>query len=293
MNIATLIASDRLDRDSLDAARGALASAGCDSAEAVWLEPERVCDVPFSGDLREARAALTGSIAGADVVVQPADGRAKRLLVADMDSTMITVECIDELADYAGVGAEVAAITERAMRGELDFIGALHARVALLGGLPERVLDECYRERVRATPGAATLVATMRAHGAATLLISGGFTAFADRVAADLRFDRAIANVLEVADGVLTGVVLPPIVDGARKAAALHESRLRLGLEAGEVLAVGDGANDLQMIAAAGLGVSYHGKPVLDTAADASIAHNDLTALLWAQGYARADWVSG
>ena len=249
--------------------------------------------MPFSGELRTARAALTGSIKGADVVVQPAHGRAKRLLVADMDSTMITIECIDELADYAGVGAEVAAITERAMRGELDFIGALHARVALLGGLPERVLEECYRERVRATPGAATLVRTMRAHGATMLLISGGFTAFADRVAADLGFDRAIANVLEVADGVLTGVVLPPIVDGARKAAALHESRLELGVEAGQVLAVGDGANDLPMIAAAGLGVSYRGKPVLEAAADASIAHNDLTALLWAQGYARADWVSG
>lgn len=292
MNIATLIASERLARGDVEQAADALSSAGCAARPAVWIDVGRACDLPFSGSISAARGALDGLIDGVDVVVQPAAGRAKRLLVADMDSTMITVECIDELADYAGVKAEVAAITERAMQGELDFAGALRARVALLGGLDARVIDACYHERVRPMPGAATLVATMRAHGAATLLISGGFTAFAEPVAAALGFERVIANVLGVADGVLTGEVVPPVVDGARKASKLIEARERGALEVADVLAVGDGANDVAMIEAAGLGVAYRGKPALVRAADAAVRWGDLTALLYAQGYPSSAWIS-
>ena len=288
--MATLIACDRLRAEDVDAARDALARVGAKPGAPCWLEADLVCDLPFEAGLRAARGALDGLAHGIDVVAQPAAGRAKRLLVADMDSTMIAVECIDELADYAGVGAAVAAITERAMAGELDFAAALDARVALLAGLRVETLDECHRARVRATPGAAALVATMRAHGARSLLISGGFTVFADRVAAELGFDEAVANRLEIADGALTGRVLPPIVDGATKAAALRERASRSGADA--VLAVGDGANDRAMIEAAGLGISYKGKPVLEAAADAAIRHNDLTALLWAQGYRRAEWTA-
>ena len=257
-----------------------------------WVEEGRACDLPFAGDPAAARAVLEPLAAsrGADVVVQPAAGRAKRLLVADMDSTMITVECIDELADYAGVKPQVAAITERAMRGELDFAGALAARVALLRGMDAAVIGRCLAERVRAMPGAAALVGTMRAHGAGTLLVSGGFTAFAGPVGMRLGFEEVVANVLGVADGRLTGTVVGPVVDAARKAAALTEARARLGLAAGEVLAVGDGANDLPMVSAAGLGVAYHAKPVLQAAADAAIVRGDLTTLLYAQGYKRSQW---
>jgi len=227
------------------------------------------------------------------VFVQPEAARAKRLLVADMDSTMITVECIDELADYAGVRPQVADVTEGAMRGEIDFAGALRARVALLAGLDVGVIARCYAERVRMMPGAATLVATMRARGAATLLVSGGFTVFAERVGAELGFDMVVANALMAERGRLTGEVAPPIVDGARKAAELVAARERLGLTAAEVLAVGDGANDLAMVDAAGLGVAFRAKPLLARAADACVVHNDLTALLYAQGIARDAWVRG
>lgn len=249
--------------------------------------------MPFDGSIAAARIILESLIPATDIVVQPGDAmRRKRLLVADMDSTMITVECIDELADYAGLKPEVAAITERAMRGELDFAAALHARVALLEGMPEATLAACLVERVKATSGARTLVATMRAHGAWTLLVSGGFTAFAGPVAASLGFDEAIANCLEVRSGVLTGKVSGPVIDAAAKAAGQAQAKERLGLLAGEDMAVGDGANDLMMIEAAGLGVAFRAKPLLAAAADASIVHADLTALLWAQGYTRADWVN-
>lgn len=290
MFIATLIAGERLAAGDLSAAHDALAAAGCEPGGAEWIEAGRACDVPFGDAPAAAREALEGLIAATDVVVQPDAGRAKRLLVADMDSTMIAVECIDELADFAGVKPEVAAITERAMRGELDFAGALRARVALLAGLSVGTLGECYRERVTMAAGASVLVATMRAHGARALLVSGGFTAFADPVARRLGFDAAIANRLVVADGVLTGEVAPPIVDGAAKAAALAAERARLRLGADAVLAVGDGANDLAMIEAAGLGVAYRAKPMLAEAADARISHCDLTALLFAQGYRRTEW---
>lgn len=237
-----------------------------------------------------AREALEGAFERVDVVVQPLAGRQKRLLVADMDSTMITVECLDELADYAGIKPEITAITEAAMRGEMDFADALDARVALLKGLDAGAIDRCIAERVRVTPGAKTLVRTMRARGATTILVSGGFTAFAEPVAAEIGFDSAVANVLEVAGGVLTGTVAKPIIGAEAKLAALQEARAGLSLLEEATLAVGDGANDLAMIAAAGLGVAYHAKPIVAEAAAARVDHGDLTALLWAQGIARAEW---
>jgi phosphoserine phosphatase len=209
-----------------------------------------------------------------------------------MDSTMITVECIDELADYAGIKAEIAAVTEAAMRGELDFGAALDARVALLKGLEEAVIDRCLAERVTIMAGARALVRTMRARGAETILVSGGFTRFAEPVAREIGFDRAIANVLELADGALAGTVTKPIVDSTTKERTLIEARGRLRLATHETLAVGDGANDLAMIKLAGLGVAYHAKPVVAAAAAARIDHNDLTALLYAQGIPRAQWAA-
>ena len=226
-----------------------------------------------------------------DVVVQPAAHRRKRLLVADMDSTMITVECIDELADYAGLKPQVAEVTERAMRGELDFEAALDARVGLLAGLEERAIDRCREDRVRITPGARALVRTMRAHGAYTLLVSGGFTRFAEPVADAIGFDRAMANVLIVEDGRLTGAVRRPIVGAEAKREALLAAAAELGIGLEEALAVGDGANDIPMIRAAGLGVAYRAKPALVEAADARIDYNDLTALLYAQGFSKSEWV--
>ena len=199
---------------------------------------------------------------------------------------MITCECIDELADYAGLKTEVAAITEAAMRGELDFEAALDARVALLAGMDAAIIDECRRERVRLMPGAVTLVRTMTTKGAASILISGGFTAFARPVAAELGFAAVHANALIVADGRLTGKVARPIVDAAAKRAAL----IGAGVPLPATLAVGDGANDIPMLEAAGLGIAYHAKPRAAAAAHAAVRHGDLTVLLRAQGYRRCDW---
>ncbi|WP_076068307.1 phosphoserine phosphatase SerB [Sphingomonas montana] len=294
MVIATLIASDRLDARTIEQARDAIAGVGGIAEAVEWIEPGVAADVDvLRVDGVAARAALEGLFPGVDVVVQPRAGRRKRLIVADMDSTMITVECIDELADYAGIKAEVAAVTERAMRGELDFSAALDARVALLRGLDIAVIDRCYAERVRIMPGARTLVRTMAAAGARALLVSGGFTVFADRVAAEIGFDRAVSNVLEIEGGVLAGTVRRPIVDGATKRALLLSEAAAAGLELGEVLAVGDGANDIPMIEAAGLGVAYHAKPKTAAAAGARIEYGDLSALLYAQGIPRAEWVLG
>jgi len=226
-----------------------------------------------------------------DVVVQPAGHRRKRLLVSDMDSTMITVECVDELADYARLKAEVAEITERAMRGELDFEAALDARVALLKGVDATMIDRCRAERVRLMPGAMTLVRTMKARGATCILVSGGFTRFAEPVAEEIGFDRVVANVLEIAGGELTGRVRRPIVGAAAKRQVLLDSAAELGVAAGETLAIGDGANDIPMIEAAGLGVAFRAKPAAVAAAGAAIRHGDLTALLYAQGIPRREWV--
>jgi len=285
--IATLIAA-HLPEGEVSAARDRLDAAGCLPVATVWVEDGEACDLQFGRDMAAARAALEGQ--GYDVIVQPAEHRRKKLIVADMDSTMITVECIDELADHAGIKPEVALVTEAAMRGEMDFGEALDARVALLEGMDERVIDRCLAERVKIMPGAVALIRTMRANGATAILVSGGFTRFAEPVAREIGFDRAIANVLAVADGKLTGTVTKPIVDSATKLATLSEAMLALGLAREETLAVGDGANDLAMITQAGLGVAYHAKPVVAEAAGARIDRGDLTALLFAQGYARKDW---
>jgi phosphoserine phosphatase len=236
--------------------------------------------------------ALAAILRGVDVNVVPEDGRRKSILIADMDSTMIPVECIDEIADYAGVKTEVASITERAMAGELDFEGALRARVSLLAGLDEAVLERVYADRIALNPGAAALVRTMRAAGARTLLVSGGFTFFAERVAGAAGFAEHSANTLLAAGGRLTGAVAEPILGREAKLEALRAAAHDLGVGLDAALAVGDGANDLAMVEAAGLGVAFRPKPALAERADAVIRHADLDALLALQGY-RDDEIVG
>ena len=284
----TLIAPGLLSAADAALASETLAAAGATPGGWAWLDEGDALDLSVRGMAApDARALLEAALLHVDVVVQGADlPRRKTLLVADMDSTMIQCECIDELADYAGLKPQVAAITEAAMRGELDFADALKARVALLKGLPLATLDECRRDRVRLTPGALTLVRTMAANGAHTLLVSGGFTAFTGPVAAEIGFAAQQANVLLSADGRLTGEVAQPIVDAQTKRTAL----LGAGVPLQSTLAVGDGANDIPMLEAASLGIAFHAKPRAAEAADAHVRHGDLTVLLWAQGYRRADW---
>jgi phosphoserine phosphatase len=225
-----------------------------------------------------------------DMVIQPAEGRKKRLLIADMDSTMIRQECIDELADEAGVGARVADITARAMNGELDFEGALRERVGLLKGLPEAVIGQVLRDRITLMPGGRVLLATMKAHGAYAALVSGGFTAFTSAVATTLGFDENRANTLHVADGELAGTVGEPILGKEAKLQALNEITARLGITPEDAIAVGDGANDLPMLLAAGTGVALHAKLRVQAQCDVRVNHGDLTALLYLQGYSRNDF---
>ncbi len=284
--------ADALAAGDLSAAADRLAGVGCAPGAWRWLDAGRAADLEFGHAADAARAALEGAFPATDVIVQQAAGRAKALLVADMDSTMITVECIDELADYAGIKARIAAVTERAMKGELDFAAALDARVALLAGLEESAIDRCLAERVRLSPGAETLVKTMRARGALTVLVSGGFTRFAEPVGAMLGFERVIANRLVIADGALVGTVEKPIVDSTTKETTLLAAAAERGLALERAVAVGDGANDLAMIRKAGLGVAYRAKPIVAAAAGARVDHADLTALLYAQGIAPAEWVT-
>ena len=272
-----------------------LASSGCVLGEFRWLADAKAGDILFVGDPATARQALSGLEDRIDVVVQPEDDRRKMLLVSDMDSTMITVECIDELADFAGIKPQIAAITERAMAGELDFAEALKARVALLAGLDENVIETCLRERVRLMPGAEILVRTMTGWGAHAVLVSGGFTSFTGPVAAMLGFAEVHANVLEIKSGRLTGALAGDIVDASTKRTVLQSAAATRGLGLRLALAVGDGANDLPMIASAvsgdGLGVGYHPRPHLAKASNFSIRHNDLTALLYAQGIKPEEWI--
>jgi phosphoserine phosphatase len=286
-HVATLIGHpDALTAAALARVRAALPGAG---------EPEALgpgaADISFSAergaDQRALAEQLRGLVPDLDVVVQPSANRRKKLFLADMDSTMIGQECIDELADYVGLKTHVAAITERAMRGDIAFEPALRERVALLKGLPVKVIGEVIDRHITLTPGGRTLVATMRANGALTCMVSGGFTLFTTRIAKMIGFDDTRANTLTLDGDSLAGAVDEPIFGRMQKRATLIELRTRLKLATADTLAIGDGANDLDMILEAGLGVAYHAKPKVAQAAPARIDHGDLTALLYVQGYRR------
>ena len=261
--------------------------------DAVWLDPGVAAEFALDQmpanrwEVWQAMQSLH-----VDLVIQAAEGRKKRLLLADMDSTMIEQECIDELADEAGVGPRVAAITARAMNGELDFEAALQARVSLLTGLPVSAIDTVLRDRITLMSGGPTLLATMKANGAHCALVSGGFTVFTDRIAALLGFDEHRANILLTAEGHLTGEVALPILGKAAKVEALQQICAGLGIAPVQALAVGDGANDLGMLGLAGIGVALHAKPVVAAQCDVRVNHGDLTALLYLQGYLREEFVA-
>ena len=291
MAIATLIAAGRLDDRLIDRALGALREIDPKAAFAEWIDEGDAVDLRVNGNVQAIRWALQG-LAKTDVFVQPEENRFKRLFVADMDSTIVGQECIDELADFAGLKREIAEITERAMQGKLDFKSALRERVAMLSGLDEDAIKRCVAERVIPNPGAATLVNTMRVGGAYCLLVTGGFVSFADPIAKLLGFNAIRANRLLFDGSQLSGSVEDPIVDAQAKHDSLVETREKLGLGREEVLAVGDGANDKLMVQEAGLGVAYRAKPALAEVADARLDHHGLDALLWAQGIRKRDWVS-
>jgi phosphoserine phosphatase len=292
MLIATLIAAGRLDDRLVDRALGLLREIDPKARFGAWIDEGDAADLLVSGEPHVVRWALE-SLPEADIVVQAAEPRFRKLLVADMDSTIIGQECIDELADFAGLKREVADITERAMQGKLDFKAALRERVALLSGLEEDAIARCLSERVIPNPGAATLVRTMRIGGAKALLVSGGFLSFAEPIAKLIGFDHVRANRLLFDGTQLSGRVEDPIVDASAKRDSLVEVREGLGLPRESVLAIGDGANDRLMIEEAGLGVAYRAKPALAEVADARLEHHGLDALLWAQGIRKKEWVRG
>ena len=286
MFIATLLTNPetpKLDRVAVESLRNAWGG-----GDAIWLDPGVAAEFPVEAVPANLWEVWQGFQAmGIDLAVQLAEGRKKRLLIADMDSTMIQQECIDELADEAGVGAYVASITARAMNGELDFESALRERVGLLKGLDEAVIARVIRDRITLMPGGRALVATMRAHGAYAALVSGGFTAFTGAIAGVLGFDENRANTLLAEGGKLTGTVAEPILGRAAKVQALEEISARLGFTPREAIAVGDGANDLGMLGLAGTGVALHAKPSVQAECQVRVNHGDLTALLYLQGYAR------
>lgn len=280
--------------DALAAAVQAVADAGLSVKGRDALGPDALDLTVESADLDALRADALAAVEGlgVDVCAQDPANRRTRLFLADMDSTIINVECLDELADFAGLKAEIAAITERAMRGELAFEGALRERVGMLKGLANTALQSCYDERVRLNPGAATLVKTLAANGVRCVLVSGGFTFFTSRVAALAGFHDNRANSFIIENGALTGEVGMPILGREAKLAALQEEAATLGLSALDAMTVGDGANDLDMIKACGLGVAYRAKPVVAAQAHARCDHADLTALLYFQGYRAEQFVT-
>lgn len=289
MFIATLLTAPsaaNLDPALVDNLRNAWGG-----GDAQWLATDEAAEFSIA-QLPDNQWAVWADLQdlGVDLIIQPTRGRRKKMLLADMDSTMIQQECIDELADEAGVGERVKDITARAMNGELDFEGALTERVGLLAGLSERVIQDVLDRRITLMPGGTALLATMKANGAYAALVSGGFTAFTEHVASTLGFDENRANTLLVSDGELTGKVGLPILGREAKVAALKEITSKLGLDHSEVMAVGDGANDLGMLELAGAGVALHAKPTVAAQCDIRINHGDLTALLYIQGYAKSDF---
>jgi len=291
MFVATLISAPNqrgLDAALVDNLRNAWGG-----GETIWLAIDEAAEfaLPMRPDnVDDVWKSCQGMCV--DLIVQPLEGRRKKMLLADMDSTMIQQECIDELAAEAGVGDRVAGITAKAMNGELDFEGAIDERVGLLKDLPETIIDQVLNTRITYMPGGATLLATMKANGAYAALVSGGFTAFTAKVAAHLGFDENRANTLEIVDGHLSGKVVRPILGQEAKLEALKEITEELGISAQDVLAVGDGMNDLLMLQSAGTGAALHGKPALQERCDVRINHGDLTALLYLQGYAKPEFVT-
>jgi phosphoserine phosphatase len=296
INVLTLIAGhggEGLDSSLVFEVRGALRALGAEVGQARWLSPEHACDLDFSElDPREADQVAARILEGwsVDVVAQKSEGRRKRLLVADMDSTMVTGETLDELADFAGLKDHIARITARAMNGEIGFEAALRERVGLLKDLPEECLQKTW-DLIEFTPGAHRLVRTMTRHGAYAVLVSGGFKFFTSKVREACGFDRDIANELIVANGRLTGQVGDTIIGREAKLATLNAVSAELGITPELAVAVGDGANDLDMLRAAGLGVAFHAKPVVAAEARVRVDHGDLVTLLYAQGYTDAEMV--
>ena len=293
-NVLTLIAGTAsLGHSVVAAARDALASAGARTGDAAWLAAGCACDIPFDEvPPFEAAAGVRDALDGQpiDLVAQPVDGRRKKLLVADMESTIIDNEMIDELAAELGLADRIADLTARTLRGELDFAESLIERVRVLEGLDAAAVEKL-RANIKVNPGAVELVATMRANGAFCALVSGGFTVYSEYVRELVGFDHDQANQLEIVDGKLTGRVVKPILDRLAKQTCLLRLAKDLAISPGSAVAVGDGANDLAMVLAAGLGVAYHGKPILAETAAMRIDHGDLTALLYAQGYGEQEIV--